>query len=232
MGGGAGAADDSPQLLSSVVQKGARGCAGPLACAIGTGLAFQPPEPPPRLVFFRKPCRAPLCPPPPQVRRKPYSVVLLDEVEKAHADVFNVLLQVRGTPRAYWAARPPLHAHCTIPVEPRALLVALFTWTAPANPAPEPSTLLPPTSPPDPGRRPRDRQPGARRVVQELRHHHDLQPRQRRRVRAPAQRQPRGAAGARHGRSAGALPARVCQQVGAPCITRGAPCVRGGGRRV
>ena len=28
------------------------------------------------------------------VRRRPYSVVLLDEVEKAHADVFNVLLQV------------------------------------------------------------------------------------------------------------------------------------------
>ncbi len=28
------------------------------------------------------------------VRRKPYSVVLLDEVEKAHQDVFNVLLQV------------------------------------------------------------------------------------------------------------------------------------------
>ncbi len=29
-----------------------------------------------------------------QVRRRPYSVVLLDEVEKAHPDVFNVLLQV------------------------------------------------------------------------------------------------------------------------------------------
>ncbi len=28
------------------------------------------------------------------VRRKPYSVVLLDEIEKAHTDVFNVLLQV------------------------------------------------------------------------------------------------------------------------------------------
>ncbi|WP_136248743.1 ATP-dependent chaperone ClpB [Halomonas borealis] len=28
------------------------------------------------------------------VRRKPYSVLLLDEVEKAHADVFNILLQV------------------------------------------------------------------------------------------------------------------------------------------
>lgn len=29
-----------------------------------------------------------------QVRRRPYSVVLLDEVEKAHPDVFNLLLQV------------------------------------------------------------------------------------------------------------------------------------------
>jgi ATP-dependent Clp protease ATP-binding subunit ClpB len=28
------------------------------------------------------------------VRRKPYSVVLLDEIEKAHQDVFNILLQV------------------------------------------------------------------------------------------------------------------------------------------
>ncbi len=28
------------------------------------------------------------------VRRKPYSIILLDEVEKAHADVFNILLQV------------------------------------------------------------------------------------------------------------------------------------------
>jgi ATP-dependent Clp protease ATP-binding subunit ClpB len=29
-----------------------------------------------------------------KVRRKPYSVVLLDEIEKAHQDVFNILLQV------------------------------------------------------------------------------------------------------------------------------------------
>ena len=29
-----------------------------------------------------------------KVRRKPYSVVLLDEVEKAHPDIFNMLLQV------------------------------------------------------------------------------------------------------------------------------------------
>ncbi len=29
-----------------------------------------------------------------QVRRKPYTVVLFDEVEKAHVDVFNLLLQL------------------------------------------------------------------------------------------------------------------------------------------
>ena len=29
-----------------------------------------------------------------KVRRKPYSIVLLDEIEKAHADVFNILLQI------------------------------------------------------------------------------------------------------------------------------------------
>ncbi|MDR0829552.1 MAG: ATP-dependent Clp protease ATP-binding subunit [Prevotellaceae bacterium] len=29
-----------------------------------------------------------------KVRRKPYSILLLDEIEKAHADVFNILLQV------------------------------------------------------------------------------------------------------------------------------------------
>lgn len=29
-----------------------------------------------------------------KVRRKPYSVILLDEIEKAHADVFNMLLQI------------------------------------------------------------------------------------------------------------------------------------------
>ncbi len=29
-----------------------------------------------------------------QVRKKPYSVILFDEIEKAHADVFNILLQI------------------------------------------------------------------------------------------------------------------------------------------
>src|SRR5207237_7386367 len=29
-----------------------------------------------------------------RVRRRPYSVLLLDEIEKAHPDVFNILLQI------------------------------------------------------------------------------------------------------------------------------------------
>ena len=29
-----------------------------------------------------------------QIRRKPYSVVLLDEIEKANPDIFNILLQI------------------------------------------------------------------------------------------------------------------------------------------
>ena len=29
-----------------------------------------------------------------QIRRHPYSVLLFDEIEKAHPDVFNILLQV------------------------------------------------------------------------------------------------------------------------------------------
>jgi ATP-dependent Clp protease ATP-binding subunit ClpA len=60
------------------------------------------------------------------VRRRPYTVVLFDEIEKAHPDVFNMMLQVRpgggagagrcwiagvaAAPRqqcALWAARVP-----------------------------------------------------------------------------------------------------------------------------
>ena len=28
------------------------------------------------------------------VRRRPYSVILFDEIEKAHPDIFNILLQI------------------------------------------------------------------------------------------------------------------------------------------
>lgn len=34
-----------------------------------------------------------------EVRRRPYSVILLDEIEKAHRDVFNVLLQIKDDGR-------------------------------------------------------------------------------------------------------------------------------------
>ena len=36
-----------------------------------------------------------------KVRRKPYSIVLLDEIEKAHPDVFNILLQVMDEGRFF-----------------------------------------------------------------------------------------------------------------------------------
>ena len=56
------------------------------------------------------------------VRRRPYAVVLFDEVEKAHADVFNVLLQARArlsllsssfvVPGGEGAGRAPPGAFC------------------------------------------------------------------------------------------------------------------------
>ena len=49
------------------------------------------------------------------VRRRPYSVVLLDECDKAHPDVFNVLLQARPRPRLHrrrpHLRRRPHHHH-------------------------------------------------------------------------------------------------------------------------
>ena len=37
-----------------------------------------------------------------KVRRHPYSIVLLDEIEKAHGNVFNMLLQVLDEGRLIW----------------------------------------------------------------------------------------------------------------------------------
>ena len=31
-----------------------------------------------------------------KIRRRPYAVILFDEIEKAHMDVFNMLLQIMG----------------------------------------------------------------------------------------------------------------------------------------
>ena len=41
------------------------------------------------------------------VRRKPYSVVLFDEIEKAHPDVFNILLQILDDGRITDSSRTP-----------------------------------------------------------------------------------------------------------------------------
>ena len=41
-----------------------------------------------------------------KVRRRPYSLILLDEIEKAHPDVFNILLQVLDDGRSDRWSRP------------------------------------------------------------------------------------------------------------------------------
>jgi MoxR-like ATPase len=56
------------------------------------------------------------------VRRRPYQVILFDEIEKAHPDVFNVLLQVLDDGPSHRRAGPhrrlPQHADRD-DVEPR-----------------------------------------------------------------------------------------------------------------
>ena len=40
------------------------------------------------------------------VRRRPYSTILFDEIEKAHPDVFNILLQILDDGRLTDSKRP------------------------------------------------------------------------------------------------------------------------------
>ncbi|WP_306193272.1 AAA family ATPase, partial [Streptomyces sp. MK5] len=50
-----------------------------------------------------------------KVRRRPYSVILFDEVEKAHSDVFNTLLQILDDGRLTDAqGRTVDFRHCVI----------------------------------------------------------------------------------------------------------------------
>jgi ATP-dependent Clp protease ATP-binding subunit ClpC len=49
-----------------------------------------------------------------KVRRKPYAVVLLDEIEKAHPDVFNILLTGAGRGSAYRQSGPRVDFRNTI----------------------------------------------------------------------------------------------------------------------
>ena len=55
-------------------------------------------------------CKADACAP---RRRRPYAVVLFDEVEKAHADVFNILLQARLSMHALH--RMAMQMHLALP---------------------------------------------------------------------------------------------------------------------
>ena len=48
-----------------------------------------------------------------KVRRNPYSVILFDEIEKSHPDVFNILLRA-SFPRNVWASeRSPMRRRTT-----------------------------------------------------------------------------------------------------------------------
>ena len=48
------------------------------------------------------------------IRKNPYSVLLLDEIEKAHPDMFNILLQVMNIPpfRRVGLVLPPSFVVC------------------------------------------------------------------------------------------------------------------------
>ncbi len=75
------------------------------------------------------------------VRRRPYTVVLFDEIEKAHPDVFNMMLQVRGLviwKECVWGARvggdsvvcsaPPLQ-----PTKPSTIKSVVLTMMVPPS---------------------------------------------------------------------------------------------------
>ena len=48
------------------------------------------------------------------IRRRPYAVVLFDEIEKAHPDVFNVMLQIHGRRSSHRRQRPQVDFKNTI----------------------------------------------------------------------------------------------------------------------
>ena len=49
------------------------------------------------------------------VRRKPFCVLLLDEIEKAHPDVFNILLQVTMLPLVICLCAPVIFGCFVLP---------------------------------------------------------------------------------------------------------------------
>ena len=49
-----------------------------------------------------------------KVRRKPYSVILFDEIEKAHPDVMNILLQILDEGKITDAHGPVSYTHLDV----------------------------------------------------------------------------------------------------------------------
>jgi len=88
------------------------------------------------------------------VRRRPYSVILLDEIEKAHPEVVNVLLQVRGR-----TGGP---------------LTGVSTCAGPSQPLRR--SYLNSCAAAGAGRRPPDRRQGPHRELCQHRRHHDIEP--------------------------------------------------------
>ena len=89
------------------------------------------------------------------IRRRPFQVILFDEIEKAHSDVFNILLQVLDDGRAEGHAAAAGHGHVRArrlerDAVPRAgvrLSSEVFTWPGRGERAsnerrPRPGTLL------------------------------------------------------------------------------------------
>ena len=131
------------------------------------------------------------------VRRKPFSVVLFDEIEKAHPDVFNVLLQViedgrlTGGWAGGWVGEWVGGSACVVlggwvseacsclapPSPPQPLVPAAATCPTPTRLLTLPLCALPALPCPAP---PCCRLCGARRVIQEHSHHPHLQRRQQR----------------------------------------------------
>ena len=61
-----------------------------------------------------------------KIRRKPYSVVLFDEIEKAHPDVMNILLQILDDGRITDAQGRTVNFENTIIIRPPCSELKLF----------------------------------------------------------------------------------------------------------
>ena len=136
---------------------GAEAAAARVSCPAAVGRPGLPPRASPPAQRWLAPCPATTACHRAR-RRRPYAVILFDEVEKAHGDVFNILLQVgaaggrRRAPglqhgpalgatraRGAWPVPPPAQ-HCRQPVR-RSLALPSCLPPCPALPCPAPQIL-------------------------------------------------------------------------------------------